>query len=161
MDYSRELASIYAISFIVSLHLVLQSSVQTFDVMGLSARQADEAVPGLHLQPWYASFTGPTAASTAINGPRARRAVMSCVPPCPETLQKVWRRCRSKNLFTLHGLSLSLISVCAGAVAFADVEDEAFRPGRSGSRRKKESKTEKSDGSGDDCARRSGRGSLN
>ena len=51
MDYSRELASIYAISFIVSLHLVLQSSVQTFDVMGLSARQADEAVPGLHLQP--------------------------------------------------------------------------------------------------------------
>ena len=105
MDYSRELASIYAISFIVSLHLVLQSSVQTFDVMGLSARQADEAVPGLHLQPWYASFTGPTAASTAINDPRARR-VLLCVPPSRETLQKVWCRRRSKNLFTLHGLSL-------------------------------------------------------
>jgi hypothetical protein len=35
MDSSRELVSIYVISFVISLYLILLIGVQTFDVMGL------------------------------------------------------------------------------------------------------------------------------
>jgi hypothetical protein len=45
MDSSRELAFIYAMSFVISLYLIILIGVQTFDVTGVRRKQTP---PNIH-----------------------------------------------------------------------------------------------------------------
>jgi hypothetical protein len=61
MDSSRELASIYAISFVINLYLIFLIGVKTSDMIGLKINPVDLNGPkSLAIRPFYMlhSFAG-------------------------------------------------------------------------------------------------------